>query len=81
MALFKPVIGDSSRISLETTPFHEGWVYFTTDGFLYFDVNVGTEENAQFISGVCNRKDDLLILIDLTKLFTETEWKEVTNLG
>lgn len=45
MALFKPVIGDSSRISLETTPFHEGWVYFTTDGFLYFDVNVGTEEN------------------------------------
>ena len=43
--------------------------------------NVGTEENAQFISGVCNRKDDLLILIDLTKLFTETEWKEVTNLG
>lgn len=45
MALFKPVLGDSSRISLETTPFHEGWVYFTTDGFLYFDVNVGTEEN------------------------------------
>lgn len=44
MALFKPVLGDSSRISLETTPFHEGWVYFTTDGFLYFDVNVGTEE-------------------------------------
>ena len=43
--------------------------------------NVGTEETAQFISGVCNRKDDLLILIDLTKLFTETEWKEVTNLG
>ena len=43
--------------------------------------NVGTEENAQFISGVCNRKDDLLILIDLTKLFTETEWKEVTSLG
>ena len=43
--------------------------------------NVGTEENAQFIAGVCNRKDDLLILIDLTKLFTETEWKEVTSLG
>ena len=46
------------------------------------DLNTaGTEENAQFISGVCNRKDDLLILIDLTKLFTETEWKEVTSLG
>lgn len=43
--------------------------------------NVGTEDNAQFISGVCNRENDLLILIDLTKLFTETEWKDVTNLG
>lgn len=43
--------------------------------------NVGTEENAQFISGVCNRKDDLLILIDLTKLFTESEWQEVSGLA
>lgn len=42
MALFKPLIGDESRISLETTPWHEGYVYFVKEGFLYFDVNMGT---------------------------------------
>ena len=45
MALFKPLLGDSSRISLDITPFHEGYVYFTTDGFLYVDVNIGTQES------------------------------------
>lgn len=44
MALFKPLLGDESRISLEVTPFHEGYVYFVKEGFLYFDVNLGTEE-------------------------------------
>lgn len=43
--------------------------------------NVGTEESAKFISGVCNRKDDLLILIDLTKLLTDQEWQDISNLN
>ena len=43
--------------------------------------NVGTEESAKFISGVCNRDDDLLILIDLTKLLSDQEWEEVVNLN
>lgn len=43
MALFKPLFGDSSRISFEKTPFRAGYVYFTQDGFLYFDINIGTE--------------------------------------
>lgn len=43
--------------------------------------NVGTEDSAKFISGVCNRKDDLLILIDLTKLLSDQEWEEVTGLN
>ena len=43
--------------------------------------NVGTEDSAKFISGVCNRKDDLLILIDLTKLFSESEWEEVSDIS
>lgn len=42
--------------------------------------NVGTEESAQFICGVCNRNDELLILIDLNKLLTDDEWKEVSNI-
>ncbi len=42
--------------------------------------NVGTEESAKFICGVCNRNDELLILIDLKKLLTEEEWHEVASL-
>ncbi|MDD6319105.1 MAG: chemotaxis protein CheW [Succinatimonas hippei] len=43
--------------------------------------NVGTEESAKFISGVCNRDNDLLILIDLTKLLSDQEWEDVSNLN
>ena len=38
MALFKILRGDSSRISVETTPFHDGYAYFTPDdGGFYID--------------------------------------------
>lgn len=41
MAIFKILKGDSSRISLEKTPFNEGWAYFTPDnGGFYIDVEV-----------------------------------------
>ena len=43
--------------------------------------NVGTEESAKFICGVCNRSDDLLILIDLYKLLSEEEWQDIANLS
>ena len=43
--------------------------------------NVGTEESAKFICGVCNRDDDLLILIDLYKLLTEEEWQDIANIS
>lgn len=42
--------------------------------------NVGTEESAKFICGVCNRENELLILIDLNKLLSEEEWQEVASL-
>ena len=42
--LFKILKGDKSRISLDITPFHEGWCYVTTDGGFYVDMNIGTEE-------------------------------------
>lgn len=35
--------------------------------------NVGNEETAKFISGVCNKNDELLILIDLEKMLESTE--------
>ena len=39
--------------------------------------SVGTDESAKFIQGVCNRDDDLLILVDLNKLLTDEEWAVV----
>ena len=42
--LFKILKGDKSRISLDITPFHEGWCYVTTDGGFYVDMNIGTPE-------------------------------------
>lgn len=38
MALFKALRGDSSRISTDITPFHDGYAYLTTDdGGFYID--------------------------------------------
>jgi len=42
--------------------------------------HVGTEESSQFIQGVTNRDDGLLILVDLNKLLSDDEWDELTLL-
>jgi len=42
--------------------------------------HVGTEESSQFIQGVCNRDDGLLILVDLNKLLSDQEWNELNLL-
>ncbi|WP_354623990.1 chemotaxis protein CheW [Psychromonas sp. MME2] len=42
--------------------------------------HVGTAESAQFIQGVSNRGDGLLILVDLNKLLSEDEWDELNLL-
>lgn len=42
--------------------------------------NVGTEESAKFIQGVCNRDGELLILVDLNKLLSDEEWDELSSL-
>jgi purine-binding chemotaxis protein CheW len=39
--------------------------------------NVGNEESAKFIQGVCNKNNQLLILVELDKLLTEQEWSEL----
>ena len=41
---------------------------------------VGTEESSQFIQGVTNRDDGLLILVDLNKLLSDDEWDELSLL-
>lgn len=43
MSLFKILRGNSSRISVNVTPFHDGWCYYTSDdGGFYID---SEEEN------------------------------------
>ncbi|PSJ44568.1 chemotaxis protein CheW [Zobellella taiwanensis] len=42
--------------------------------------NVGTSESARFIQGVCNREQELLILVDLDKLLSDDEWDELGQL-
>ena len=39
--------------------------------------NVGNDESANFIQGVCHKNDELLILVDLEKLMTEQEWSDL----
>ena len=42
--------------------------------------NVGNDESARFIQGVCHKNDELLILIDLNKLLTNEEWAELDEI-
>ena len=42
--------------------------------------NVGNEESAKFIQGVCHKNDELLILIDLNKLLSSDEWSELDDI-
>ena len=41
--------------------------------------NVGNDDSAKFIQGVCHKNDELLILIELDKLLTDDEWAEVES--
>jgi purine-binding chemotaxis protein CheW len=42
--------------------------------------NVGNEESAKFIQGVCHKNNELLILIELDKLLTDDEWADLENI-
>ena len=39
--------------------------------------NVGNDETSKFIQGVCNKNDELLILIDLNNMLSEEEWADM----
>jgi len=43
--------------------------------------NVGNEENAKYILGVCHKNDELLILIEHDRLLTEDQWGQVESLN
>ena len=53
MALFKILKGDSSRISTDVTPFHDGYVYFAPDdGGFYIDSEDNGEQKRHRINPV-----------------------------
>lgn len=39
--------------------------------------NVGNEESARFITGVCNKNGELIILVEFEKMLSEEEWAEM----
>ncbi|MBK8973630.1 MAG: chemotaxis protein CheW [Hahellaceae bacterium] len=41
--------------------------------------NVGNEESAKFIQGVCNKNGELIILVEFEKLMSEEEWSDVVS--
>ncbi len=41
--------------------------------------NVGNDESAKFIQGVCHKNNELLILIELDKLLTDDEWADIES--
>ena len=43
--------------------------------------NVGNEETAKFITGVCNKNDELLILIDLERMIDSTSGASGVAIG
>ena len=55
--LFKILHGDPSKISLDVTPFHEGWCYVTHDGYFYVDLNIGTKESPNYQRMKLNAKE------------------------
>ena len=53
MSLFKILKGDSSRISTDVTPFHDGYAYFTPDdGGFYIDSEDNGEQKRHRINPV-----------------------------
>jgi len=41
--------------------------------------NVGNDETSKYIDGVVSRGEELLILVDLNKLLSESEWGDVSG--
>ncbi|RRJ84972.1 chemotaxis protein CheW [Aestuariirhabdus litorea] len=42
--------------------------------------NVGNDESAKFIQGVCNKNGELLILVELDKMMSDEEWAELSDI-
>ena len=41
--------------------------------------NTGQDDSARFIQGVCNKNEELLILVELERLLRDEEWSELES--
>jgi len=41
--------------------------------------NVGNDESAKFIQGVCNKNGELIILVEFEKMLSEEEWADMSS--
>lgn len=41
--------------------------------------NVGNDESARFIQGVCNKNGELIILVEFEKMLSEEEWADMAS--
>lgn len=81
-------ITDSTRIVIMETDRHViGILVDSVSEVVYLNQseietapNVGNDESAKFIQGVCHKNDELLILIDLNKLLSSDEWTELDEI-
>jgi purine-binding chemotaxis protein CheW len=42
--------------------------------------NVGNDESAKFIQGVCHKNGQLLILVELAKMLSDVEWADLDDI-
>lgn len=42
--------------------------------------NVGNDESARFIQGVCNKNGELIILVEFEKMLTDEEWADMASI-
>lgn len=82
MSLFKVLKGDSSRISLETTPFHDGWCYFTSDdgGFYIDSEDNGIQKRTRINSGGA-KSETVLCILSANKWSNNKQVVNVNGLG
>ena len=87
-ALEQGEITDSTRIVIVETGEHTvgilvdsvAEVVYLKQSEIENPPNTGHDDSVRFIQGVCNKEEELLILVDLEKLLTGDEWSEIESL-
>ena len=83
--LFSGEITDATRIVIVETEEHVvgilvdrvSEVVYLRQSEVENPPSIGHDESARFIQGVCNKNNELLILVELDKMLTDQEWSDI----